>query len=71
MRLPTLTPSEAIRIVERAGFRFVRSRGGHRIFARGNTLIVLPFHRRDLKLGTLRAIIKATGLTPDEFLALR
>lgn len=71
MRLPALTPSEVIRIVERAGFHFIRSRGSHRIFARGNTLVVIPFHRRDLKPGTLRAIIKATGLTPEEFLTLR
>lgn len=71
MRLPALTPSEVIRIVERAGFRFIRSRGSHRVFAHGSTLVVIPFHRRDLKPGTLRAIIKATGLTPEEFIKLR
>ena len=71
MRLPALTSIEVIRIVERAGFRFMRSRGSHRIFVHGARLIVIPFHRGDLKPGTLRAIIKASGLSPDAFLALR
>lgn len=71
MRLPALTPSEAIHIAERAGFHFVRSRGSHRIFMKGARLLVIPFHRRDLKPGTLRAIMKASGLTPEQFLAFR
>ncbi|MBI4450195.1 type II toxin-antitoxin system HicA family toxin [Candidatus Uhrbacteria bacterium] len=71
MRLPALTSVDVIRIIERAGFCFVRSRGSHRIFARGNRLVIVPFHHRDLRRGTLRAIVKASGLTEEEFLALR
>ncbi|MDO8621984.1 MAG: type II toxin-antitoxin system HicA family toxin [bacterium] len=71
MRLPALTSTDVIRIIEHAGFHFVRSRGSHRIFTKGNRLIVIPFHRGDLKPGTIRAIIKASGLSPEEFLLLR
>lgn len=71
MRLPALTSADVIRIIERAGFRFVRSRGSHRIFAHGYRLVVIPFHRGDLRPGTIRAIIKACGLSPEEFLSLR
>jgi len=48
-----------------------RQRGSHKVFFRAadDRTVVLPWHRRDLKLGTLRAIIKATGLTIEEFVA--
>lgn len=71
MRLPALTSTDVIRIIERAGFHFVRSRGSHRIFAHGDRLVVIPFHRGDLRSGTIRAIIKACGLSSEEFLSLR
>jgi len=71
MRLPALTSADVIRIIERAGFRFIRPRGSHRIFACGNALIVVPFHRGDLRTGTIRAIVKASGLSTEAFLALR
>lgn len=71
MRLPALRADEVIRILERAGFSFLRSRGSHRIFARGARLIVVPYHRGDLRVGTIRAIIRASGLTIEDFMRLR
>lgn len=70
MRLPVLRADEVIRILERAGFRFIRSRGSHRIFSSGARMVVIPYHRGDLKSGTLRAIIRSSGLTVEDFRAL-
>ena len=32
--------------------------------------VIVPFHRRDMKRGTLLGIIKDAGLTTDEFIKL-
>jgi len=34
---------------------------------KGKIQVIVPFHNKDLKTGTLRNIIKATGLTNEEF----
>ena len=71
-RLPTCTPTEVIRVLERAGWEYRNATGSHRRYkhpTRPGTVIV-PFHRRDLKRGTLLGIIKDAGLTVDEFVRL-
>lgn len=73
-RLPTLKPNEVVRILERAGFYIDRTTGSHYILRHpdGRGPIPVPFHRgRDIKRGVLRSIIQQSGLTRDEFLALR
>jgi len=69
-KLPALKPSQVIKVLEKAGFSFVRQKGSHRIYVKGNRGITIPFHNRDLKKGTLRHIIKQAGLTVEEFLKL-
>ncbi len=59
-RLPSLKPIEVIRILERNGFWKVPKRRKHRI-------VPVPYHNRDLKLGTLRGIIQQAGWTVEEF----
>lgn len=39
-----LTAKEAERILLKAGFDWVRTAGGHRIYKKGNLRMVLPFH---------------------------
>ena len=71
-RLPPCTATDVIRVLECAGWRFKRSVGSHRYFThpeRGG-LICVPFHRRDLKRGTLHGIITDAGLTAAEFVKL-
>ena len=67
-KLPPLKPTEVIRILERNGFRRITGRKKHRIYTDGNRIVPVPFHRRDLKPGTLRSIIRLAGWTVDEFL---
>jgi predicted RNA binding protein YcfA (HicA-like mRNA interferase family) len=71
-RLPACTPGMVIGALERAGFLLDHSTGSHRFYrhpARPG-IVTVPFHRKDLKRGTLLAILKQAGLTREEFLNL-
>jgi len=70
--LPTITGRECIRTLERAGFQVIRQKGSHVIMRRDspNMRVTVPDHRKDLKPGTLRSIIRASGLTVEEFVNL-
>ncbi len=69
-RLPACTPTDVIRALQRAGFFLDHSTGSHRYYRHPNRsgVVTLPFHRRELKRGTLLAILKQAGLTRDQFL---
>ena len=69
-RLPTLTSAKVIRAFERAGFIFIRQRGSHRMYVRGEKGVIIPFHNKDLRKGTLKHIIQQSGLTIEEFIGL-
>jgi len=45
-------------------------RGSHYFLRKAERNVVIPYHAKDLKPGTLRAIIDQSGLTVEEFLAL-
>ena len=75
MKLPILKPREVIAALLRAGFVEYKKGAStsHRYFYHpvlGHTTQV-PVHKgRDIKPGTLRAIIRQAGLTVQEFLRL-
>lgn len=71
-RLPPCTAAQVIRALERAGWQFRNATGSHRRFTHPSRMgsVVVPFHRGDVKRGTLHGIIKSAGLTVDEFVAL-
>jgi len=69
-RLPPMKPAEVIRMLERNGFRLLRSTK-HRTYtddASPPHLVRVPFYRRDLKPKTLRSIIRQAGWTDEDFL---
>ena len=68
--LPTLTPKKVIKAFENMGYKVVRHHGSHTIMARALSAHqpTIPFHSRDLPKGTLRAIIRQSGLTVEEFI---
>jgi len=70
--LPSCTPAEFERVLRKLGFVEERQRGSHKVFVRAsdNRTAVVPWHSRDLKRGTLHALVKSTGLTVEEFLKL-
>jgi len=67
-KLPNLTPRKVIKILEKKGFIFVRQKGSHRIYVKGSTAVTIPYHAKDLRKGTLRSIIKQSGLSVEDFL---
>jgi predicted RNA binding protein YcfA (HicA-like mRNA interferase family) len=71
-RLPACKPAEVIRALLRAGFFLDHSTGSHRYFRHPTRsgIVTVPFHRKDLKRGTLNSILDQAGLSVDEFLKL-
>jgi predicted RNA binding protein YcfA (HicA-like mRNA interferase family) len=68
-KLRTLS-GEVCAILVRFGFAEVRRRGSHvvmqRVTAEGATTVIVPDHR-ELKTGTLRSIIRQSGVPRTEF----
>ena len=69
--LPTLSGREVVRIFGRDGWQMVRQRGSHIILVKDGHMATLsvPDHAEVAK-GTLRSLIRSSGLTTDEFVAL-
>ena len=61
---------EAVKALERLGFRQTRQRGSHVVMVRetaeGKTGCAVPMHR-ELKIGTLRGILRQAKLSVSEF----
>ena len=55
---------EIIRALERAGLRTLRTRGSHVILNRadGQGIVVVPHPKRDVPLGTVKAIERQSGV---------
>jgi len=70
-RIAALTPKQIAAVLERMGYEFIRQRGSHRIYVKEQRQIVVPMHGTTLKLATQMSIIKATGLSPEEFMSWR
>lgn len=70
-RLPSVTATELLRRLKKAGFRFDRqAAGSHQIWFNESTTrwVSIPVHRgRSLKRGTLRRLLRDAGISPDEF----
>ncbi|MCX5814678.1 MAG: type II toxin-antitoxin system HicA family toxin [Proteobacteria bacterium] len=66
--LPRISGRECIKALDKVGFYFKRQEGSHIVLRRDDPFaqVVVPDHK-ELDRGTLRAIIKATGLGVDEF----
>jgi len=72
-RLSGFSSDEVVRQLRRAGFVFDRqAKGSHEIWwnpvTRARTTV--PRHPGELPEGTLRAILRQAGISPDDFLTL-
>jgi predicted RNA binding protein YcfA (HicA-like mRNA interferase family) len=69
-KLPVLSGQEVRRVLEAHGFQLVRQRGSHMVMQKsddeGTITIPLPDHT-ELRIGTLRSIIRQSGLAVEEF----
>jgi len=71
-RLPSLTPRQVLRALEKAGWEIHRTRGSHVSLRKEGCpyVVIIPMHTREMPRGTLMDIIKDAGLTPEEFARL-
>ncbi len=70
--IPSVTASEALRALERAGFLPTRVRGSHVVVKHEDgRWTTVPVHRgRDLDKNLLRQILREAELNVDEFVRL-
>ena len=64
--LPPVSGAEAVRALEKLGFEKLRQKGSHVVMRRATSGCVVPLHR-ELKRGTLAAILKQAGISAEEF----
>ncbi len=70
-RLPAISGRDAVRAFERANRQQVRQAGSHMIMTKSGVAVVLSIlTHRELKRGTLRGLIRKSGLSLQEFVAL-
>ena len=67
-KLPILPPARVLRALRRLGFGVERQKGGHVQLRKGNRLVTIPMHARDLNPGVLYSILRQAGMTADELL---
>jgi len=70
-KLPNLSGRECVKALGKAGFVFKRQEGSHIILRRDEPFaqLVVPDHK-ELDRGTLKAIVRQSGLNLGDFLKL-
>jgi predicted RNA binding protein YcfA (HicA-like mRNA interferase family) len=72
VKLPVISGAEAVKAFERLGYEFDQQHGSHIIMRHArppHRRLSIPNHK-ELAKGTLRALIRESGLTIDEFASL-
>lgn len=64
-KLPGIHHLDAIRALEKAGFRIIRQ-GKHVVMSYGDRIVTIPRHN-PIKAFTMGGIVRDAGLTVDEF----
>lgn len=65
-KLPRLSAPEAEAMLRQAGFELLRSKGSHRIYAKGSQRVVLPFHAgRTLHPKLVKQLLDTLSRKPD------
>lgn len=64
-RIPGVNHQDAIRALEKAGFRIVRE-GKHTVMSDGTRILTIPRHN-PVNAFTMGGIVRDAGLTIDEF----
>ncbi|MDQ3937408.1 MAG: type II toxin-antitoxin system HicA family toxin [Chloroflexota bacterium] len=67
-RLPAVKPKELITALERRGWQLDRIRGSHHILVHPELrrAVTVPVHTRELKRGTLSAILRSADISRAE-----
>lgn len=68
--LPVVSGAQVVAALGKGGFEQVSQRGSHvKLRAEDGRVAIVPMHR-ELAIGTLRSVIRQSGLSVEEFLAL-
>ncbi len=73
MKLPVVSGKEVIKAFSKAGFGIVGRKGSHvrmRKISDGKAVILIIPDHRELAIGTLKDIIKQSGMTTERVLEL-
>jgi predicted RNA binding protein YcfA (HicA-like mRNA interferase family) len=70
-KLPVLSGAQAVRAFEKAGWRVDRQRGSHVVMLMEglNVSLSIPQHR-ELAPGTLRSLVRVSGMSVAQFIEL-
>lgn len=64
--MKSVKPRQLTKVLESSGFTLTRQKGSHRLYKKGDLRVVIPYHNKDLKPGTLHNILKQAGITREE-----
>lgn len=67
--MKSISGKKLCKIVEQKGWSLKKVTGSHRIYQKSgvNKILSIPVHRnKDLKIGTLKALMKIAGLTEED-----
>ena len=68
-KLPALKPKDVVKTLKKFGFEVKRQTGSHvRLIHPDGRATTVAIHSRDLPKGTLRAILKQSEISLDDFL---
>lgn len=69
-KLPSFKPREVVAIFKILGFTVDRQRGSHVVMydKKRRFRAVIPMHTKDIKQGTLKALLKQTNTSDEVFL---
>lgn len=62
-----LSSKEVVKTLEREGFIFISQRGSHAKYRKDSLTVIVPMAKKEIPLGTLRSIIRQSGLSKDLF----
>jgi len=72
-KLPVVSGHEVIKALTKAGFEVVGRRGSHVRLKKKTPnktyIVIVPLHP-EIKMGTLKSILRQAGLTREEFIEL-
>lgn len=69
-KYPAIKPRELVKVLNKAGFYEVRSKGSHLQLKKGNLLVTVPMHNKDLKIETIKSILRQSKMSFDEIIEL-
>ena len=70
LKFPSLKSKDVIHDLEKVGFYQARQKGSHVQLKKGNLLVTVPTHTKELPIGTLRSILRQARMSVEEIKGL-